>query len=609
VELLFEEKTRMKRVLAQVFLLALVGSAIAVSAQTGSSGTQKASRTPKASAAPSLASQLKTVSDALASQQRQIEQLRQELQSRDQVVQQLQQRLEQSQAAASQAAATAVSASALASKQDESVGALRNDVNDLKQNASATALTLQETQKSVKDAIESPLAIHYKGVTITPGGFLAAETVWRQRAQAADINTSFNSIPFPGSSQAELSEFFGSGRQSRLSMLVEGKLKNAKLTGYYEADFLSAGTTSNDNQSNSYTFRQRQVWGGVALHGWSVTGGQMWSLVTETRKGTDNRTEALPMTIDPQYTVGFSWARQWGVRFSRNFSDKLWMALSVENPEINSIGGGGFSNNFVVGSPGLSGGLYNSLANYSFNLTPDFIVKAALEPGFGHYEVYGVINSFRDRIFPCATTAATGTCGGITGPSSAFANNDTKVGWGAGANLRASFYHKHIDLGAHVLGGDGIERYGTGGLPVVTVRPTGTLAPLRGYQGLGTLEFHYPKFDLYLNYGGEYAQRTEYANASGTLVGYGRPGSLTAKCVEPPPGAGGFAPGSSCKGDTRALSEGTIGFWYRIYNGPYGRIQLGPQYSYVLRSTWGFNGVEPKATENMFFTSFRYYLP
>jgi hypothetical protein len=53
-----------------------------------------------------------------------------------------------------------------------------------------------------------------------------------------------------------------------------------------------------------------------------------------------------------------------------------------------------------------------------------------------------------------------------------------------------------------------------------------------------------------------------------------------------------------------------LGFWYRIYNGPKGRLQFGPQYSYVLRSTWaGANGFQPKATENMFFTSFRYYLP
>ena len=44
-------------------------------------------------------------------------------------------------------------------------------------------------------------------------------------------------------------------------MLAEGKLSDVKLSGYVEADFLSAGVTSNNNQSNSYTLRQRQVWG------------------------------------------------------------------------------------------------------------------------------------------------------------------------------------------------------------------------------------------------------------------------------------------------------------------------------------------------------------
>ena len=56
------------------------------------------------------------------------------------------------------------------------------------------------------------------------------------------------------------------------------------MTGYVEADFLGAGITSNNNQSNSYVLRQRQVWGQAALHnGWTFTGGQMWSLVTETK--------------------------------------------------------------------------------------------------------------------------------------------------------------------------------------------------------------------------------------------------------------------------------------------------------------------------------------
>ncbi len=127
---------------------------------------------------------------------------------------------------------------------------MRSDVTDLKDTVTNTALAMQETQKAVN---ESPLALRIKGITLTPGGFLAAETVWRQRGLASDVNTPFNSIPLPGSSQSNLSEFFGSGRQSRISLLAEGKLKDAKLTGYYETDFLSAGVTSNNNESNSYT--------------------------------------------------------------------------------------------------------------------------------------------------------------------------------------------------------------------------------------------------------------------------------------------------------------------------------------------------------------------
>ena len=76
-------------------------------------------------------------------------------------------------------------------------------------------------------------------------------------------------------------------------MLAEGKLDAVKVTGYVEADFLGAGITSNNNQSNSYVLRLRQGWGQAKFdNGFSVTGGQMWSLVTETKKGVDNRTEA-----------------------------------------------------------------------------------------------------------------------------------------------------------------------------------------------------------------------------------------------------------------------------------------------------------------------------
>lgn len=594
-------------VVALLASLLVLDVAAAAQASRGTGANSKSRKT----AAFSVNAKLSQMQQALDAQQQQINQLMQQVQTRDRTIDQLQQKVSQVQSAASQAQQKAEAASSQASQtqQQSEVTALKGDVTDLKENLTNTAISLQETQKSIQET-QSPAALHYKGITITPGGFVAAETVWRQRALAADVNTPFNALAFPGSAQANISEFFASGRQSRLALLGEGKLKDAKVTAYYEADFLSAGVTSNNNQSNSYTLRQRQLWGQAALHGWSFTGGQMWSLVTETKQGADNRSEALPMTIDAQYTLGFSWARQYGFRVAKAFGNKAWLAFSVENPQINSIGGGGFNNNFVVGSLGNGGGLYNTLATSAFNASPDFVVKAAVEPGFGHYEVFGLIRQFRDRIYPCATTSATGTCGGVTGPSSVFVNNDNRVGGGIGVNVRESLFKKHVDVGVHFLGGNGVDRYGTGGLADVTVRPDGTLAPLRGYQGLGTLEFHYPKFDVYFNYGGEYAQRTVYTDPnSGVLMGYGRPSSVVASCVEPAPGATGFVPGSSCKGDTRYLSEGTIGFWYRLYSGPKGKVQFGPQYSYVLRSTWGVGGAEPKATENMFFTSFRYYLP
>src|SRR5207253_8035485 len=267
-------------------------------------------------------------------------------------------RLDQSQAAAAQAQSKADTAASQASQQEQTVTALKNDINDLKATATNVAVNLQETQKSFQGAQERPTALHYKRITITPGGFLAAETVWRKRALAADLNAPLNAIPMPGASASNISEFYASGRQSRVSMLAEGKVKSLKLTGYVEGDFLSAGVTSNNNESNSYTFRQRQVWGQAAANGWAFTGGQMWSLVTETKKGVDNRSEALPMTIDPQYTIGFSWARQFGFRVAKDFHDKMWLSFSVENPQA-TLTAHGNSNNFVLGGAGTGGGLYN----------------------------------------------------------------------------------------------------------------------------------------------------------------------------------------------------------------------------------------------------------
>ena len=309
----------MKRRLALALSVLITTS---VFAQTESSKPKSGRKS--GSAAP-VSKQLEEMKDAIAAQQQQIQQLQQQVQNRDQAIQTLQQQVSQAESTAQQAQQAAAAANKGEVPENAEIGALQHDVADLKTVSGNAVNELQETQKRVA-GLESPMAIHYKGVTITPGAFLAAETVWRSRALTADINSPFNAIPFDGATQSKASEFYGSGRQSRLSFLVQGKLANVNATGYYEMDFLSAGVTSNNNQSNSYTMRQRQLWGQAAFHnGWTFTGGQMWSLVTETRKGLDNRTEALPSTIDPQYTVGFSWARQYGFRATKNFHNKVWL--------------------------------------------------------------------------------------------------------------------------------------------------------------------------------------------------------------------------------------------------------------------------------------------
>ena len=595
----------MKRPLALALAVLITTSVVA---QTPSASAKP--KTGRHSSSAPVSKTLEDMKDAISSQQQQIQQLQQQIQSRDQAIQQLQQQVTQAQSTATQAQ-QAAAANQQAPETSAEVSALQHDVTDLKTVSGNAVNELQETQKRIA-GLESPAAIHYKGVTITPGGFLAGETYYRNHGTGGEA-TPFNSIPFPGSSQSSLGEFYGSGRQSRLSLLVQGKAGNVNATGYYEADFLSAGVTSNNNATNSYTLRQRQAYVQAALaNGWTFTGGQMWSLVTETRVGVDNRTEATPLTIDPNYTVGFSFARQYGFRVSKNFHNKVWLAGSVENAQATIATSSAMATNFLFGSAGAGGGLYNATANYSYNLTPDFIAKAVFEPGVGHYEIFGIMSVFRDRVFPGAT---------LQTPTAAGAYNSSTFSGGFGANARFQMMQKRLVMGAHFLGGNGIGRYGASGLPDVTLNSNGTIAKLRNAQVLGTVEWHGPKWDVYMNAGAEYEARRWDKNAKGVAEGYGSPLFANYGCSnETLPGANnGFTPGSlsNCSGNTRNLIEGTFGFWYKPYNGPKGRIQIGPQYSYIVRNTWvGYGsktpvivGDQPSANDSVVATSFRYYLP
>lgn len=594
----------------------LVMSTMSLQAQTSTTATPKTARKHVAKKAPvesATEREIRELREQMQAQQAQIDALKQANADKDAQIRETQQSAQGAEAAAATASAKADTVSSSLTESNADVTALKSSVSDLKETNAGLAQTISDTKKDINAAIESPMALRYKGVTITPVAFFAAESVYRQRSLASDVNTPFNSTPYSGASMAHVSEFNFSGRQSRVGALFQGDTGPFKLSGYVEADFLSAGATSNDNQSNSYTLRQRQIWGQAATHsGFTVTGGQMWSLVTETKKSTDNRTENLPMTIDAQYQVGFSWERQPGIRFQQKIGG-FTGALSLENAQI-VYSASNAPSNFFIGAAGTGGGLYNLTANYSNNVAPDVIVKATYDAKIAHLEVGGLARFFRDRYYPNASATPT---------SSAGATNDTKSGGGVFANVRVSATH-FADLGVHILTGTGVGRYGTSTLPDVTVHPDGTLAPIKGSQGLLSIELHpAPKLDLWGYAGGEYAQRTTYLNSKGVLVGYAPITNVNTGCgiealpaaPSAPIGSAGTAPydpsnPASCSGATKDVIEGTAGFTYRFYTSPkYGRLQYQMQYSYLDRQAWTGVGGAPKATNNMVFTSMRYYIP
>jgi hypothetical protein len=590
----------------------LVLSTITLPAQTSTTPrktTAKKAVTKKAPVESPVDRQIRELREQMQSQQAQIDALKRENADKDAKLAAAQQSAQGAEAAAASAAAKADSLSTSLSANTEAVASLNSTVTDIKTTNVGIAQTVSDTKKAITDAIESPLALHYKGVEITPVAFFAAESVYRQRSINSDVNTPFNSTPYPGAAQSNTSEFNFSGRQSRVGALFTGNPGPFKLSGYVEADFLSAGATSNENQSNSYTLRQRQIFAQAALNsGFTVTGGQMWSLVTETKKSTDNRTENLPMTVDAQYHVGFSWERQPGVRFQQKIGG-FTGAVAVEQAQI-IFAATNPNNNFFIGNAGTSGGLFNAFnGNYSNNVAPDVIVKGTYDSKFGHYEIGGLARWFRDRYYPNQTLAT---------PSAAGATNNTKVGGGFFVNGRAPITH-FADVGVHVLAGTGVGRYGTSTLPDVTVHPDGTLAPIKNYQGLFSLELHpVKKLDVFGYAGGEYAQRTVYLSTLGTsagkLIGYAPVTISNTACnTEALPVTGGtvaYNPAGSCGAATRALIEGTAGFTYRFYTSPkYGRLQYQMTYSYLDRQAWTGIGGAPKGTNNMVFTSMRYYIP
>ena len=122
------------------------------------------------------------------------------------------------------------------------------------------------------------------------------------------------------------------------------------------------------------------------------------------------------------------------------------------------------------------------------------------------------------------------------------------------------------------------------------------------------------------------SSRSRSSAESAATIGYGsRYTSVSATCAAAPGNPGlasgsvGYQPGGTgCGNNTRDVQEVTAGYWFDIFKGDKGRLRQGFQYGYTVREGWSGTGTAgalstplngAKGIDNMFWTSFRYYLP
>ena len=317
--------------------------------------------------------------------------------------------------------------------------------------------------------------------------------------------------------------------------------------------------------------------------------------MTLNSKGITPRNEVLPPQIDAQYIPGFTWTRQPQFRITKDFDNKhIWVALSAENPATT------FGPTTVLPTVrtvyNIAGGSgFDASNNLSLNHIPDFVGKVAYEGAiYGrtlHLEAFGLLRDFYSR---------RSTDNGLT----YFDQDETGYGGGGGFVLQA--FPGKLDVQGSILGGRGVGRYGSSQLPDVTFAPNGRVEPIEELMVLvgGTAHFT-PKLDGYLFGGGEYQYSHPY-NIGATPYGLGSPLVRADGC---------FSETSTlpCSVSTKSVEQVTAGFWYKFYQGAFGRAQWGMQYSYTERTAFpgdnaaGTNVGQALGRENMLFTSFRYY--
>jgi hypothetical protein len=469
---------------------------------------------------------------------------------------------------------------------------LQKQVQEMQRQIDALKSAQQSAPAPQSSSVSAPSAAasgKYEGIQAGPlnlkfDGFLELSGIYRSRNEVSDVGSNYNAIPYGNAPSHYLNEFRESARQSRLSLLVSGPDNGHQhAEGYYEMDFLGAAQTANSKESNSYNPRIRNIYGAYYNDdsGFSLLAGQNWSLLTQEKKGMTPRNELIPMTIDAQYVPGFNWTRNAQVRAVEKFNDAVSVGLSLESPQAL------FSGKAPAGviTTLTGGGQFNNANSYTFDTAPDVVAKVAFDPGWGHYELFGMARWFKDR---------------HAGTATASGENHTKSGASVGGSVLLPLVPKLLEFQASALTGRGAGRYGSAQLPDATFDASGDVETLKETTVLAGLVGHpTPDLDLYAYAGREKVDANFDAVPAGGFVGYGIPSIDMSGCG---------TEGGTCAPNTGRVSQATLGGWWKAYRGSIGYMQVGLQASFTTQQALpGLLGVQPDAKMTVGMASIRYF--
>jgi hypothetical protein len=448
----------------------------------------------------------------------------------------------------------------------------------------AAAAAPEPAPQKPDEVNSSPLQFKLGDAFFTPVGFMDMTEVSRSVNAGTGIGTNFGSIPYGNTQSGALTETRLSIQNSRIGMRIDTMVKDMKVLGYWESDFLGQlGNPPNGGlavTSNPYVFRMRLYFVDVIKGKNEFLAGQSWSLMTPNRKGISPLPSDVfySQDIDVNYQLGLTWGRIPGFRYVYHPSDKVAFGVSLENSE--PYVGGGNGGSAIVAPAAIAGILGTQVNNGTSQITaaalaPDIIAKLAFDPSPKfHFEVAGV--EIANKIANPASTPAYQTT--------------TKVGGGGSVNLGydvAPGFRMLVNTFYSAGGG----RYIFGQAPDFMIRSDGSMSLIRSASTVTGFEWTRGRNLLYVYYGGVYVGKNMALDANGkTVIGYGP---------------------ISNDGQNRAIQEITFGTNTTLAKSPkWGALNLMFQYSYLQRNPWLVTGTSPtNASASMGFFNLRYTLP